>query len=622
MDVIRNSYSYDDVQHGEDFFLKQLEQAEGLEGWTVYEQPHLNGDRPDFVLCHPEKGVIIVEVKDFNLKSSSYKTPGLVKGEDGRYIDQNPVKQVKRYKDNLLQYISRQYLNAEEKYYAHSYAMIETIVYFHNATREEGEAYCQPNDYTKILGRQEALSLGNNDFRASNIATLNYSKSKFSKDGILQNFVKDLEAWMNPSDYHKDRLEPIKLYPDQQRYIKVKPGSFRRLSGVAGSGKSLILATKAAEMLKQHKRVLLLTYNITLRHYLRDLVSQQFGEGDRRLIRDHLVIKHFHDFVSGVADEHGIELPESKGDDFELVWLDKINAKLNQTSIHDDYRFDTILIDEGQDFKHQWVRFLKQFYTGNTDFYLFYDVQQDLYGRQKEVWIEDPDVIIGMGFKGSPGRLKISRRLPGSAVQMINKIREHFNDAQEEILVPSAQMDLFTTLHWENVDLIWEEKDEAIERHIQSLIDNGVHVDDIAVLTTHEKTGMLIVKTMQSKGYTLSHVYDRKGEADQSARRAEKWKFQPGNGRLKVCSIHSFKGWEASHIILALDRPARTFSSSEVSSSNNQSSETAAQLEDEVKRYLFMALSRVRYYPKMVTCSFTCLNFIEEYNGLEELFRT
>ena len=70
---------------------------------------------------------------------------------------------------------------------------------------------------------------------------------------------------------------PFKLIGEQLELAKLKQNSIRRWGGVAGAGKSLVLAEKAARALKKDYRVLILTYNITLRHYLKDLCSQQFG---------------------------------------------------------------------------------------------------------------------------------------------------------------------------------------------------------------------------------------------------------------------------------------------------------------------------------------------------------
>ena len=50
-----------------EFFTRHLPEA-----WEIYIQPHLNGLRPDFVLLHPENGIAVYEVKDWNLSAMDY----------------------------------------------------------------------------------------------------------------------------------------------------------------------------------------------------------------------------------------------------------------------------------------------------------------------------------------------------------------------------------------------------------------------------------------------------------------------------------------------------------------------------------------------------------------------
>lgn len=40
--------------------------------WEIYVQPHLNGLRPDIVLLHPDVGVAVFEVKDWDLGAMRY----------------------------------------------------------------------------------------------------------------------------------------------------------------------------------------------------------------------------------------------------------------------------------------------------------------------------------------------------------------------------------------------------------------------------------------------------------------------------------------------------------------------------------------------------------------------
>ena len=50
-----------------DFFDRYLP-----DGWEIYIQPHLNGVRPDFVLLHPNVGIAVFEIKDWNLDAMPY----------------------------------------------------------------------------------------------------------------------------------------------------------------------------------------------------------------------------------------------------------------------------------------------------------------------------------------------------------------------------------------------------------------------------------------------------------------------------------------------------------------------------------------------------------------------
>src|SRR5690606_570617 len=212
--------------------------------------------------------------------------------------------------------------------------------------------------------------------------------------------------------------------------------------------------------------------------------------------------------------------------------------------------YDSILIDEGQDFNGDWIHFLKQFYTKRGELLVFYDQAQDLY--KQSLWITDPNQIEGIGFKGQPGHLKISHRLPQSIVSQIHLIRNLLNiENQEKILTASTQQDLFTQIKWVNISTDTNSA-QQVDNYIRSILSEGIStVEDVTVITMKEDTGIELVNYF--KGLHIvktSHVFDLTGQNDYKLRRNEKWRFQPGKGRLKICSYHSYKGWESSHIIL------------------------------------------------------------------------
>lgn len=91
-----------------DFFNSHLKPE-----WEIYIQPHLNGLRPDFVLLHPEVGIAVFEIKDWDLDAMEYrveeregKPPILVGIKDGKRFslqDQNPIEKVYRYKQEIYE---------------------------------------------------------------------------------------------------------------------------------------------------------------------------------------------------------------------------------------------------------------------------------------------------------------------------------------------------------------------------------------------------------------------------------------------------------------------------------------------------------------------------------------
>lgn len=310
--------------------------------------------------------------------------------------------------------------------------MVMTIVYFHVASRESALEFCGYPNHKKYLvwSKKELDNLCDtplpkrDDFIYPNF--LFYERSNFAKDGeqTLQKLVKNLENVLRPSDYARERKQSITLNTEQKRLVELKSGSIRRWSGVAGSGKTLILATKATEAIKKGQRVLILTFNITLRHYIRDLCSQQHGHENRRLLKTNLTIAHFHGFLKILLAELKLSAPKGDLEKYTINVMNEISEEIN-VNFPGHLKYDSILIDEGQDLNGDWIRFLKQFYTRRGELLVFFDQAQDLYKRS--LWITDPNQIEGIGFKGQLGHLKISHRLPQSIVSQIDIIRNLLN---------------------------------------------------------------------------------------------------------------------------------------------------------------------------------------------------
>jgi len=91
----------DDHLKKDDLF--QADDLTKYNGWLIFVQPFLNGSRPDIVILHPNIGVQIFEVKDWNLGNYSFKSKAngdkdseafYVSDGKGTYPTKSPVKQV------------------------------------------------------------------------------------------------------------------------------------------------------------------------------------------------------------------------------------------------------------------------------------------------------------------------------------------------------------------------------------------------------------------------------------------------------------------------------------------------------------------------------------------------
>lgn len=600
---------------GEQYLLNVLKKSDRFHGWTVFEEPHISSMKPDFVLIHPERGVVIIEVKDWDLHSNTYESGSYIRGNKGEKIKKDPIHQVEQYKKMILKSELREAVELSEKF-SNYFGAIETVVYFHHGTRQQIRDFCQPNGrYTKLWIREdvERLADGKQNIHADLYTNaLSENVSQFSEGGLLQSLAEELIKYLSYSDYHLERRKPYILSPAQDKLAQIQIGSIRRWSGVAGAGKTLVLAEKAVRALKQGQRVLIVTYNITLRHYIRDLCSQQFGQEQRMLLRKNLTIIHFHELLKTIIAEHQIKHNEEERGDFTENWMRKIEDHFKNNQRKTQFYYDSILIDEGQDFKGSWLRFLKKMYTEQGELFVVYDKAQDLY--QHGIWIEDSEQIKNIGFRGRPGVLKESHRIPNAMIQKIERIKSVLRIQGETILSNNQeQLGLFGFFEFDNMHASHlTEKLNQIYAYVKRLREKNKW-EDITILTTNEHTGAEIVKFFKQKELKVSHVYDLERRRNQKARRSGKWSFQGGTGKLKVCSYHSYKGWETPNILLVLDHSTTDYDNRGAIRHNGFRS-------NNVQDALFISMSRVKAKVDTGDFYYACLNFIREYDELQKEF--
>lgn len=603
--VIENPNPRDEVTEGKAYLLETIRTSKQFKNWTLYERPMLNSMQPDFILLHPRKGILIIEVKAWHLESPEYMENGQVQGANGHYFTDNPVDHVNAYKDLILKYELDTFIEAMEHQGDKAFEMITPVVYFHDAPRDKAMKFVGDIDsmacliWTKTdLEELCSVDVIRDDQRFPPVLFMDRSKFSRGPERFMQKLVANLEDMLRPNENALNKKRPLTLTSEQSKLVPIHSGSNRRWGGVAGSGKTVVIATKATEAIKKGQRVLVLTYNITLRHYIRDFCSQQFVGTNRALLKSHLTIAHFHGFLKILLVELGMQAPSGSVEAYPEWSMDLILEKVN-ARYPEHLRYDSILIDEGQDFSGDWIRFLKNIYTHHGELLVMYDEAQSIY-EDKGVWITDSEEIEGIGFRGQVGHLSITHRLPNGIVHQIDRLSELFG-VEKKLDATSEQIDLFTDIKWKNID-VSDNRTALIKDRVDSILSKKIStIDNITVITMNESTGIDVVNAFEASGSKVSHVYDMNGTKTESQRSDEKWKFQPGIDRLKVSSYHSYKGWESSHVILLL----------EAMGSENHHWKNMLDA-------LYISLTRVSAFSN--SRSFLCINNYSEFNKVGKYF--
>jgi hypothetical protein len=247
------------------------------DSFEVYCQPYLNGDNPDIIVVRQRYGVLIIEVKDWRLVSYRLGRGRHWTLEKNGAQVKSPVVQAFEYKRNLYELHIDTFLEPKTTG-ADLFDLVGCLVYSHN------EDTASVRDF---LGRQmftpeaHLRDLGNFQMAGRDEVTPKGVEAWMRRSGLLQpdhqfddTLYSSFRHYLEPPFHPAHDGEPVAYPRRQAELIESRPGP-QKIRGVAGSGKTMALARRAVNA---HKRtgsqVLILTYNITLRNYIHDKISQ------------------------------------------------------------------------------------------------------------------------------------------------------------------------------------------------------------------------------------------------------------------------------------------------------------------------------------------------------------
>ena len=545
--------------------------------WTIHVTPFLNGLRPDFVALDPQRGIVLIAVDEREFRPEhSYRRMA-----DGRDVwswydgrasrwrgipDHDPVARVRRMEREALDL----YLPSLPDDASFT-AVLTTVVVFAGLspkgriTAKDVDEIFAPYREGRSAGRlRHQVITALDALEAQPWPGCDGAPSRFMTDEV----ARDMTHWLAPSRFLLEATEPLPTN-SQQRTIIRRPlpmetggdGAARtarhRLRGSAGSGKSTVVAARAAELAARGRRVLVLGFNHTLIPILRDMSRRWQSSGAPQPGFDDPQFLNLFTWCGRVVKARnpiawGQHWDVRDGQDLPIdEMVPMVATVLENEPLQPEETFDAVIVDEAQDFNLEaWNLLVEHAVRPGGEALLVADHTQDIYGRG--AWTDK--AMAGAGFSGPWAVLQASYRLPANLRDEVVRFIDGFIQRPEK-LVPLAPEE--QALDLDECVLRWVQADArgAVARaghEIDMLLKQSRGSDpaaiplawsDVVVVTATRNMGEEIVRHLRERGVDVAHTF---------AGRRSKAGFSMADPRPKVTTIHSFKGAEARSVLVVL----------------------------------------------------------------------
>jgi hypothetical protein len=225
----------------------------------------------------------------------------------------------------------------------------------------------------------------------------------------------------------------LSLDVEQERMTRRMKDGHRVFSGVAGSGKTLILMARAkalANRLLEH-RILVLCFNITLAGHLR---STLHSDERNPQYRERIEVRHFHDWARSLLGSLPSHREFSDEAEYNAFLGERVLNRLQQLPIAQ--RYDSVLVDEGHTFSPSWflccVAALKD--SQNGDLLIVNDGSQSLYKRRKFTWKS-----VGVQAQGRSKRLSQNYRNTHEILATAWSVVQGLGEDDDETTFPAVE---------------------------------------------------------------------------------------------------------------------------------------------------------------------------------------
>ena len=455
----------------------------------------------DFVIAHPEDGVLVLEAKGGRLAYEPRTRRWTQSGRSGTHeLDEDPFHQARDEMHSLKEILEAQPGWERWRPSLGFGLAVPDGTYDHAAhPAAPPEVVIDRDDLPRLAARVRQI-----------MAHWRRPGRRFGSEGM--------EALARALGFRVEVRTPLKLQftEDDRKIVELTNDQAWILafiahreravvSGPAGSGKTMLAIQIAKRLAEARHRTLLTCFNRALGEYLATSTA-----GVERLH-----VTHFHALCVELAREAGIDLPPASTEPGSEYFEHQLPEALARAADRLGPRFDAIVVDEAQDFREWWWPALLALHEQPDEglLYLFADDNQNLYGG-------------GIPFGDDvrvpplPANLRNTKTISGFVSVFYNgRVR------------PAAKGP-----EGRPVEILGYEDDDELARLLAIVLRNLVEgeevpLEDIVVLTPAGKEKSRLRARGRIDGFRLSDD------------------VEPGT--VLTSSVHAFKGLERPVVILA-----------------------------------------------------------------------
>ncbi|MBD2525643.1 NERD domain-containing protein [Nostoc sp. FACHB-133] len=516
---------------------------------------------PDFIVLHPSRGLFILEVKDWKLDTIQNINPSTVTiiTEDGIKEVKHPLQQARDYALVVNKMLEKDpaLVQQEGKYQGKLVMPYGYGVVFTNITRKDFNNSELPAVFEEhlVICKDEmrpSTDVGEFQQRLWDLSAYQFGKTLTSSqiDRIRWHLFPEL--WINTKfepDTADTEEEPQLQIPDilkimdlqQEQLARSLGDGHRVIHGVAGSGKTMILAYRCQHLAQvSNKPILVLCFNVSLAAKLRQTIQDQ-----NRVSR--IKVRHFHGWCMDLLKKYDIPRPDSReyqGEAYIEELVNRVIAAVDAQLIPAG-TYGAVMLDEGHDFKPEWLKLIAQMVNPETNSLLIlYDDAQNLYGEQRTKKFSFKSV--GIQAQGRTTIFKLNYRntaqVLGVAYEFAKEVMQptETQDDDQQILVEPAS----AGRQGPKPDLIrlpsFKHEVDYLAGRVQQLHERDIPWNEIAIIYRSNFMGDRIYKDFQQAQIPIEWV-----NANSESRN-----YNPDEQSIKLITMYSSKGLEFPVVLI------------------------------------------------------------------------